>query len=359
MKSKMCVFALVLLLAFTALSWAGGRGEAAVDEKPTVAFMSNGPYEFWVYAAAGVEQAAQEFGVNAEFFMPPGGLPEEQRRFIEAMVARDVAGIAISVTDPENLAPFLNEIIEMGVPIVTHDSDAPASNRLAFVGMSNYAAGRTAGRTIREALPDGGNFIVSVGRLDAQNAIERRQGIIDELNGEPDAFFYPGTMTPDRPDIALGGGKWTLIDTIVDAGDPIRAKSNAEDAILRHRERLDLMIGLWSYSTPAIISAAQDAGVMDEFIIVAFDQEEEVLQGIKDGYVYASMAQDPFMYGYKSVEILAKIAHGQDPAIPDDKFVDVPAPVITQQNIDEVWAMFRQQLAEGREFLDELGIDQP
>ncbi len=357
MKVRVVVFALVLLMAFAA-PWAAGQRET-VEEKPTVAFMSNGPYEFWVYAAAGVQLAGEEFGVNVEFFMPPGGLPEEQVRFIEAMLARDVAGIGISVTDPDNMAPFLNEVIDMGVPLVTFDSDAPASNRLTFIGMSNYAAGRTAGRVIREAIPDGGNFIISVGRLDAQNAIERRQGIIDELNGEPDAFFYPGVMTPDRSNISIAGGKYTLIDTIVDAGDPIRAKSNAEDAILRHRDRLDLMIGLWSYSTPAIISAAQDAGAIDDFVIVAFDQEEEVLQGIKEGYVYASMAQDPFMYGYRTVEVLAKIAKGQDPGIPDDKFIDVPAPVITQDNIDEVWDMFRQQLSDGRVFLDAMGIDQP
>lgn len=359
MKMRILVFALVLLLVASALVWAGGGREAAVDEKPTVAFMSNGPYEFWVYAAAGVDQAAQEFGVNVEFYMPPGGLPEEQQRFIETMVARGAKGISISVTDPVNMAPFLDEMIDMGVTIITHDSDAPDSRRSAFIGMSNYAHGRNAGKAIRDALPNGGNFVVSVGRLDAQNAIERRQGIIDELNGEPESFFFPGTVTPDRPNISLGGGKWTLLSTIVDAGDPIRAKANAEDAILRYGDNLDLMIGLWAYSTPAIISAARDAGLLGAFEIVAFDFEEEVLQGIRDGYVSASMGQDPFMYGYEAVRILAKMIRGEDAGVPADGFVEVSAPVITPENLDEIWANYRAQLADGRAFLDAAGIDQP
>ena len=35
------------------------------------------------------------------------------------------------------------------------DSDAPKSNRKAYIGMSNYAAGRLAGEKIMEQLPNG------------------------------------------------------------------------------------------------------------------------------------------------------------------------------------------------------------
>ena len=43
------------------------------------------------------------------------------------------------------------------------------------------------GRTLREALPDGGKVMIFVGRLDQDNAKRRRQGFIDGLlDGEPD-----------------------------------------------------------------------------------------------------------------------------------------------------------------------------
>ena len=350
MKSRVVVFLMAMLLVIgTGAVWAEQPGDG--DDKPFLGFITNGPYEFWTHSAAAIEILEEDLGIEVEFLLPPNGLPEEQRRFIESLVARDVDGIGISVTDPDNSTPYLDSVIDLGVPMVMFDSDAPNSSRLAYVGMSNYAAGRMAGETVREILPDGGEFVIVVGRLDAQNAIERRQGIIDELNGVAYQAQYPGEMTADQEGIQIGGGKWTLLRTFTDGGDQSRAKSNAEDAILRFEE-MDLMVGLWSYSTPAIISAVRDANLLGKMQILAFDQETEVLQGIKDGYVFATMGQDPFTYAVRTIEILAAIAFGEDPGIPADQLVDVPAVKITAENIDKVWAMYNQQLDDGRAYLD-------
>lgn len=320
--------------------------QVKAEDPVKVAFISNGPYTFWTYAAAGIAQVEEDYNMEVEFFKPPNGLPEEQKRFIETMVAKGIDAIAISVTDPDNMTPFLNEIMEQ-VPMVMFDSDAPDSNRLAYVGMSNYAAGRMAGQTIKELLPDGGTFVVIVGRLDAQNAIERRQGIIDELRGLPYQNNYPGEMTPAEPNIECG--QWTLVDTRTDGGDESRAKGNAEDVLIKYPD-LDLMLGMWSYSSPAIISAVRDAEQLGKMKIVSFDQEEEVLQAVKDGYVYATMAQDPYTYGYKSCELMYKIVKGEETGIPEDKLVDVPALKVTQENVDEFWEKLRSQLKTGEFF---------
>ena len=320
--------------------------QVKAEDPVKVAFISNGPYTFWTYAAAGIAQVEEDYNMEVEFFKPPNGLPEEQKRFIETMVAKGIDAIAISVTDPDNMTPFLNEVMEQ-VPMVMFDSDAPDSNRLAYVGMSNYAAGRMAGEAIKELLPDGGTFVVIVGRLDAQNAIERRQGIIDELRGLPYQTSYPGEMTPAKPNIECG--QWTLVDTRTDGGDESRAKGNAEDVLIKYPD-LDLMLGMWSYSSPAIISAVRDAEKLGKMKIVSFDQEDEVLQAVKDGYVYATMAQDPYTYGYKSCELMYKIVKGEETGIPEDKLVDVPALKVTQENVDEFWEKLRSQLKTGEFF---------
>lgn len=323
-----------------------GIGSAWAEDPVTVAFISNGPYQFWTYAAAGIAQLEQDINIKVEFFKPPQAMLEEQKRFIETMLAKGIDGVAISVIDPDNLTPFLDEVAAQ-VPLVCFDSDAPASKRLAYIGMSNYAAGRMAGETIKELLPDGGTFIIIVGRLDAQNAIERRQGIIDELRGLPYQSSYPGEMTPADPNIECG--KWTLVDTRTDGGDESRAKSNAEDVLIKYPD-LDLLLGMWSYSTPAIISAVRDADKLGKIHIVAFDQETEVLQAIRDGYVYATMAQDPYTYGYKSCEILYKLVKGEDPGIPENTLVDVPAVKVTQANVDEFQKRLESQLKAGEFF---------
>jgi ribose transport system substrate-binding protein len=337
MKVLAILAALLLLVSLTVTAQAG--------KTITIAYVTNGPYTFWTYAHAGCLKAEQEFGIKVNFFKPPSATLEEQKRFIETQMAKGVDGLAISVIDPDNMTPFINEICAK-IPVVMFDSDAPNSNRKAYIGMSNYAAGRLAGQKIKEQLPAGGKLVIFVGRLDAQNAVERRQGIIDELQGKAYAAQYPGRMTPQG---RVDCGKWTILDTRTDGGDESRAKGNAEDILVKYTD-LDLMIGLWSYNTPAIISAVQDAGKQGKIKIIGFDEEVVVLRGIKDGYVAGTIVQNPYEYGRTSCEILYKLISKMSAGIPADKLVDVPARVITADKVDAFIDTLNRQLAVGEFF---------
>jgi ribose transport system substrate-binding protein len=343
MKSRVMVILIAALLIVSAM-WVG-----AAEKKLRIAYITNGPYNFWTYSAAAVKGLEKSLNISIDFLEPANGTAQEQKQMIEAEVARGVDGIAISVVDPDNATPFLNDVMQK-VPMVMFDSDAPNSDRLAYVGMSNYATGRMAGKAVQKVLPNGGGFAIIVGRMDAQNAIERRQGIIDELNGKPYAAQYPGEMTPNDPNIAMGGGKWTLLDTRTDGGDQSKAKANAEDTILKYPQ-MKLMVGMWSYSSPAILSALSDAKLFKKMKMMGFDMEPELLQAVKDGNAYAAFGQDPFQYCVQAITILAKTARKQDAKIPADKLVDVPAIEITSKNIDKVWAAYKQQLATGDAYL--------
>jgi len=154
------------------------------EEKIRIAFVTNSVSDFWKYARAGIKKAEKEFNVTCEFHMPPDGTPAEQQRIVEALIAKKVSGMAISPCDPANQTELINKACEF-MNVITQDSDALGSNRKCYIGTNNYKAGREAGKLIKEVLPNGGNIMLFVGRLDAQNAIERRQGIIDELSGKP------------------------------------------------------------------------------------------------------------------------------------------------------------------------------
>ena len=49
--------------------------------------------------------------------------------------------------------------------------------------------------------------------------------------------------------------------------------------------------------------------------------------------------QDPYNYGYKSVELLSKLARGDRSLMPTnpDKFIDIPARTIRSDNVDAFW----------------------
>jgi len=158
-------------------------GDDAAQERPTVAFVTNGVDPFWVIAEKGALDGGIDFNVNVKVRMPPSGV-EDQKRMVQDLLTQGIDGVAISPIDPDNQGDLLKEIADH-TNLITHDSDAPNSPRLCYVGMDNYTAGRMCGELVKAAMPDGGSVMIFVGRLEQLNARQRQQGVIDELLGRP------------------------------------------------------------------------------------------------------------------------------------------------------------------------------
>jgi ribose transport system substrate-binding protein len=162
--------------------------------KGKVAFVSNNVDPFWSIARAGAEKAAAENDVGLVFRMPDPGDAATQKEVIDTVLNQGVKAIAVSVTDPTNQTPYFKNDIVSRVPLITQDNDAPDSGRVCYIGTDNYEAGRAAGRLVKEAMPDGGVVAIFVGNLSALNAIQRRQGLLDELAGKPDPVGEDATV---------------------------------------------------------------------------------------------------------------------------------------------------------------------
>ncbi len=101
-------------------------------------------------------------------------------------------------------------------------------------------------------------------------------------------------------------GKYTLLDTYYDNADPVKAKENVADVLTRLKDQPNVcLIGLWAYNPPAILSAVKEAQATGKVKIVGFDEDEDTLQGIKDGHIFATVVQNPYEFGFQSVERLA------------------------------------------------------
>ncbi len=164
------------------------EGEAASNATPPegapkFAFISNNNSPYWSYARAGLRKAEAEFGLVADFQTPPNGTVEEQNRILEAIVVKgdQYKGVAISPCNAANQTEILDKTAA-ALPLITQDSDAPKSARRFYIGTDNVEAGRMLGRLIKERLPEGGKLMIFVGSLDADNAKQRRQGLIEELS---------------------------------------------------------------------------------------------------------------------------------------------------------------------------------
>ena len=307
-----------------------GAGEAAGSKggDVSVAFVTNQIASFWNIAKVGCEDAGKDLDIEVDVRMPADATAVEQKRIVEDLLAGGIDGIAISPIDADNQVDLLNSWCEK-VPLITQDSDAPGTNRLMYIGMDNYIAGRMCGELAKKALPDGGNVMLTIGRLEQDNAKRRRQGVIDVLLGRSELGEYDPTGE------VLEGNGYKILDTLTDQGLADIAKRKAEDALTTYPE-LDAFVGLFAYNPPACLQAIKSQN-RPNVKVIGFDEEEGTLQGIKDGTVVGTVVQDPYNYGYKSIEILKALVAGDHSVIPESKFIDIPARSITKENVDEYW----------------------
>ena len=296
------------------LAGCGEKAGRPAGKKLRFAFVTNNPSNFWKIASKGCDEAERKLGIEVEFRMPAGGLASEQQQIVDDLLAKRIDGIAISPIDPANQTPMLNRAAGETL-LICHDSDAPESERVAYVGTNNYSAGRVAGRLIKEVLPGGGKVMLFVGTLDAQNARDRRQGILDEIKGSA----------------------VEVVDTRTDATDRARARSNVEDTMIS-RPEVSCLVGLWSYNGPTIAGAVKGAGKAGKINIVCFDEDEVTLQAIKDGVIHGTVVQQPYEFGLQSMKVLKSLAEGDTSVVPANKIIDVPVLVVNKGNVDEFWA---------------------
>ncbi len=293
---------------------------SAAAKKRNLAFVTNNASDFWKIARAGTADAASQLpNVNVDFRIPSAGTAAEQTAILNDLLAKGIDGVAISPIDPGNETALLNKIAAETL-LITHDSDAPQSKRVAYIGTDNVAAGHAAGKLIKEALPNGGKIMAFVGSKDAQNAKERFQGIQDELKGS----------------------KIEIIDLRTDDTDRVRAKSNVADTLVKYPDVAGL-VGLWSYNGPAILNAVKAANKVGAVKIICFDEEDETLAGVADGSIYGTVVQQPYEFGKQSILLMNKYLDGDKSALSSGRVI-VPTLSIKKDNVADFQAKLKKQL---------------
>jgi ribose transport system substrate-binding protein len=119
-----------------------------------------------------------------------------------------------------------------------------------------------------------------------------------------------------------------------DDTDTVRAKANAADTLVKYPD-ISALVGLWNYNGPAILNAVKDAGKVGQVKIVCFDEDDATLAGVKEGSIYATVVQQPYEFGYQSVQLMAKVLGGDRSMIPQDKLKIIPTLVIKKDNVEE------------------------
>jgi ribose transport system substrate-binding protein len=344
MKSLRWLALLVVPAVLAALPACGKK-----SNKLKVAFVSNNAFEFWKIAETGARDSADELGdVEVEFRMPPRGTVEEQRKLIEDLLAKGVKAIAVSPNNVDSQVDFYREVNDK-VPLLMVDSDVDETKdpsalevRRCYLGTNNVEAGEAVGELLKQAVPDGGKFVLFVGKLDVLNAQQRREGVCVSLAGGRKQAADELKKVIDNKYPARFG-KYELVDTTTDDADQATCRKKVDQTLAKdEKKRLSAFVGLWAYNPPAMLEGVKEfekGSRLGELALIGFDENEETLQGIKDGHVFGTVVQSPYKFGKESVKIMAGLARGDDSILKKynaDKNgrIWVPHRVITKKNVE-------------------------
>ena len=294
---------------------------AQAQDKQQLAFVVNAASDFWKLAEAGVNKAQEELpNYEVQFRYPAQGTAALQNSLMDDLVAAGTDAIMISSADPANSIDAFNRIAAQ-VPLFTTDSDAPQSDRIAYLGSSNTLAGVQAGEEMVKAMPDGGKCMGFVGFLGADNAKERIAGFKQ----------------------AIEGHNIELVDVRGDDVDFARARTNVDDVLVANPE-ITCMVGFYSYNPPKIYEALQAAGKLGQITVVAFDEDPVTLGAVREGSFASTVVQQPYEWGYQGMKLMAAYLEGDKSGIPEDGLIIVPTKVINAENVDEFEADLKAKI---------------
>ena len=259
------------------------------------------------YAKIGADRAAAEFGdVEVLWNAPPSADQLKQKEILESYITQRVDGIAISALNGDFLTETINRAMDAGIPVITWDSDAPGSKRIAFYGVDDLASGRILGEEAIKLLNGKGKvaLITSLGAANLQN----------RLNGVKEALAKaPGIEVVETYDIKE---------------DVIRC---AEIIATGSRRYPDLSawisVGGWPVFTRNALASVDPSKTK----VISFDTISPALDLLRENKVQVLLGQKYFGWGSESVRLLRDIRNGKRPPAP---IIDSGVDIVTRENVD-------------------------
>lgn len=309
---KVLVISLVLLL-LASFSFAAAAQEINIGLIPMT--LSN---EYFIALINGAEQRAELYDVELTVQGPQTHADAlAQLEQMENMISRGVDAIVIVPSSSEALAPALLKAEEAGIPVINLDTkfnqDTLANagvSPIPFIGTDNYDGALDAGRLALELLGGEGQVAILEGISGQQNTYDRKEGFIAGMEGKLEVV---ATQTAD----------WE-----------VEKGYNAAQNIMQANPELDLIFGSNDGMAIGAYRAILEAGNEDEIYVIGYDAVPAALESVKEGELYATIAQFPAEMGKRGIDAAMQIINGEDIALKDhESTVTTP---ITQENVESM-----------------------
>lgn len=282
--AKLGALAAGLVLAAAACSSDGGASSdggggtvAGKADTPrlTVAMVSHAPDgdTFHDIIRRGADAAAAKD--NIEYQYAADDEVSQQSVLVQNAIDRKVDAIAMTVPNPEALAPVIQKAVDAGIPVFGFNAGGDSwqdLGLLAYFGQDETVAGQAAGVRLSE---DGAQKVLCVVQAQGQVQLEARcDGVTDGFSGTTVKLYVTGTDLPSvRSTIAAKLTEDPSIDHVITLGAPIAL---------------------------AAVQSISESGSSAK--LVTFDTNAELVDAIESGDVQWAIDQQPYLQGYSAID---------------------------------------------------------
>lgn len=237
---------------------------------------------YWSVVQNGVNQAAEDMGVQVEYQAPDTFDMVAMAQLIDAAVASQPDGMAISIPDADALGDSIAAGVAAGIPMVSLDSGSDVAaemGMLTHVGQTEYEAGLGAGQRMGAA---GVTTALCVNQEVGNVALDDRcRGFTDGL--------------------AESGGAVEVVE--VDLNNPTEAQARIEAALSNNAD-IDGILTLGPTGAAPALEALRGTDQLGSIQLATFDLSPDVLEAIESGDILFAIDSQQYLQGYLPVVLL-------------------------------------------------------
>ena len=301
--------ATLLCTSLTACNRDSGGTDAAGDSanKSITFALSTQANSFMVKMREGAQKKADELGLTINFQDASDDSATQANQLANA-AATGAGAVIVNPTDSDAMAPAVKQLTDAKIPVVAVDRAVNNAEVSSYIASDNVGGGKQAAKALSEAIHGEGEILVLQGKTGSSASRERGQGFEEGLKDSPNIKV-----------VAKQTAEFERVKGLDVTTNLLQAHPNVK-AIFAENDEMAL---------GAIEALGDKAG--KDVIVVGFDGVEDALKAIKEGTMYASIAQQPADMAAQAVVEASKLLKGESAT----KEMQVDVVTVTKENVDK------------------------
>ncbi|MFJ8155754.1 substrate-binding domain-containing protein [Streptomyces sp. NPDC094468] len=291
----------VALVAATSLLHTGSGGN-----NPKVGLsLSTLNNPFFVQIRSGAQAEAKRLGVDLTVTDAQNDASQQANQ-LQNFTSSGLGAVIVNPVDSDAASNSVKAANKADIPVIAVDRGVNNAKTDALVASDNVAGGELAAKTIGDRLGGHGKIVILQGQAGTSAARERAQGFASGLKA------FPGIQVVAQQPADFDRTKGLdVMSNLLQSHPDVQGVIAAND---------EMALG-------AIKALGSKAG--KSVSVVGFDGTPDGLTAVKNGTLYASVAQQPSQLGKIAVDNALKAI--QDKKV--DSTIKVPVKVVTKENV--------------------------